>query len=84
MNECLSGVSTRPTIKEKNSEFFSYFLRAYLSLFYTCRLNFCLVFIFRSMQAGIVSTVFSLVLLTPAKNLSAVSLTPVNNFWLCC
>ncbi len=40
-----------------------------------------LIFIFRSRQAGIVSTVLSAVSLTPAKNLSTVSLTPVNSFF---
>ncbi len=55
-------------------------VRAYLSVFYFSRLNFCLFFIFRSRQAGIVSTVLSAVSLTPAKNLSAVSLTLVKSF----
>ncbi len=34
-------------------------LRAYVGALYTCRLNFCLFFIFRSRQACIVSTVLS-------------------------
>ncbi len=59
---------------------FSILLRAYLSALYTCRLNFCLFFIFRSRQAGIVSTVLLAVSLTLAKNLSAVSLILVNTF----
>ncbi len=55
-------------------------LRAYLSALYCCRLNFCLFFIFRSRQAGIVSTVLSALLLTPAKNVSAVSFSPLKKF----
>ncbi len=42
--------------------------------------DFCLFFIFRSRQAGIVSTVLSAVSLTPAKNLPAVSLTLAIDF----
>ncbi len=51
-----------------------------LSPLYTCRLNFCLVFIFRSRQAGTVSSVLlSAVSLTRVNNFSAVSLTPAIN-----
>ncbi len=46
-------------------------------------ITFCLVFVFRPGQAGIVSTVLSPVSLTPAKNLSAVSLTPVKIYRQC-
>jgi len=44
------------------------------------RLNFYLFFIFRSSQACNVSTVLLAVSSKPAKNLSAVSLTPLNSF----
>jgi hypothetical protein len=40
-----------------------------LSSIDTCRLNFCLFYIFRSRQAGTVSTVLLSVSLTPAKHL---------------
>ncbi len=63
--------------------FFHILLRAYLRALYFCRLNFWLFFIFRSRQAGIVRTVLSAVWLTLAKNLSAVSLTPVKVFRRC-
>ncbi len=59
--------------------FFHILLRAHLSPLYTCRLNFCLVFIFKPRQAGIVSTVLSPVSLTPVNKVSLVSLTPVIN-----
>ncbi len=62
-------------------KFIHILLRAYLNALYSCRLNFCLFFIFRSRQAVIVGTVLSAVSLTPAKNLSTVSLAPVNSFF---
>ncbi len=78
----ISGVNDTGDKWEKflSLQIFHILLRAYLSPLNTCRMNFCLVFIFRPRQAGIVSTVLSPVLLTPAKNLSAGSMTPVNNF----
>ncbi len=63
-----------------------HFFHILLESTYICRLNFCLVFIFRSRQAGIVSSfLLSAVSLTRVNNFSAVSLTPainVQTFWL--
>ncbi len=61
---------------------FIFFKIAYLSALYSCKFNFCLFFIFRPRQAGIVGTVLSAMSLTPAKSLSAVSLTQAINFRL--
>ncbi len=51
-------MSTTPAIRENflALHFFHILSRAYLSPLYICRLNFCLVFIFRPRQAGIIST----------------------------
>jgi hypothetical protein len=55
-----SGVNDTGNKRGKFSgvNFFHILLRAYLNTLYCCRLNFCFFFMYRSMQAGIVSTVF--------------------------
>ncbi len=74
--KCSPAVSTTPAIKDKNIDvhIFHILLRACLSAHYTLRLNFCLFLIFRSIGKLVLSA------LTPAKNLSAVSMTLMNSF----
>jgi hypothetical protein len=57
----ISGVNDTGDKRGKflGANFFHFLLRAYLSALFCCRLNFCFIFIFRSRQAGIVSTVLS-------------------------
>ncbi len=77
-----SGVNDTGDKREKCSGIicFHFLWRAYLSVHYTYRWNFCVFFIIRCRQANIGMTVYSPVSLTTLKNLSAVSLTPVNSF----
>ncbi len=58
---CISGVNDIGDKRGKfwGVNFFHILLRAYLSALYCCRLNFCLIFIFRCRQAGITSNVLS-------------------------
>ncbi len=80
-NECLSAVSTTPAKKEKNFEIrnFKIFIKSLVYCTLHLKIELLLFIIFRCRLANIGRTLYSPVSLTLPKNLSPVSLTPVNS-----
>ncbi len=77
----ISGVNDTGHKREKCWDIiFLYFVKSLVGCNLHLKIEFLLIFHFRCRQANIGRTVLLAVSLTPAKNLSAVSLTPLNCF----